>query len=168
MDPPEIALHSFVVKVWVEDAGSDDGPAVLRGHVTHVLSGDRRYFAALEAIPAFIAPYLESTPASGSPGAGSGSAGSRRAGDPTAATASPAMLAADAGSGCSREHGGTGTTNEPPGSGQAVPRADRGPGAVAPPTRRSAGQQHRPCPRALSPDRAARECQGRPRHVDHP
>ena len=44
--------ESFIVKVWAEDA------ATWRGHVTHVISGRRRYVQYLDDIPTFIAPYL--------------------------------------------------------------------------------------------------------------
>ena len=41
MDPPEIALHSFVAKARLEVVAPDNRPAVLRGDITPVLSGER-------------------------------------------------------------------------------------------------------------------------------
>ena len=58
-DPDEFELpsHSFVVRVWTEQAGHR---ARWRGHITHVLGGEDRYFQELEAIPDFIRPFLVS------------------------------------------------------------------------------------------------------------
>lgn len=49
---------SFVVKVWVEPNDDPAGTAVWRGHITHVFSGERRYFADLAALSDFMRPYL--------------------------------------------------------------------------------------------------------------
>jgi len=51
--------QSFVVKVWLEETVEEAGQARWRGHVTHVTSGERRYFESLSAIASFIRPYLE-------------------------------------------------------------------------------------------------------------
>jgi len=59
MDAVETQRLSFVVIVWVEEAPTGQGAAVWRGHITHVPTGERRYFASLDDIPAFIAPYLQ-------------------------------------------------------------------------------------------------------------
>ena len=59
MDLWEANTHSFVVRIWLEEAAGDVGPATWRGHITHVLSGERRYLKDLDGIIAFIAPYLE-------------------------------------------------------------------------------------------------------------
>lgn len=55
----ETTSHSFIVKVWVEEAPESSEPVVWRGHITHVPSGERRYVQALSGIAAFIAPYLQ-------------------------------------------------------------------------------------------------------------
>lgn len=55
MDPVEVSIQSFVVKVWLEPEA--DKPS-WRGHVTHVPSGERRYVTTLSGVTAFIAPYL--------------------------------------------------------------------------------------------------------------
>lgn len=51
--------HSFIVKVWLEHAGSTRAAPAWRGRVTHVPSGQVRSFTELSEIAAFIAPYLE-------------------------------------------------------------------------------------------------------------
>jgi hypothetical protein len=48
---------TFIVKTWLEEATSAAGPARWRGHITHVPSGERRYFEDLDAITAFIRTY---------------------------------------------------------------------------------------------------------------
>jgi hypothetical protein len=49
---------SFIVKLWLEEIVEETDQIVWRGHVTHVPSGDRRYFSALDEIAAIMAPYL--------------------------------------------------------------------------------------------------------------
>lgn len=61
MDKPQSKLQSFIVKVWLEQAGDDRAKNVLHGHVTHVPSGERRYLKRLSDITDFIAPYLVAT-----------------------------------------------------------------------------------------------------------
>lgn len=55
----EFRRHSFIVKVWLEDADRQHGPAEWRGHITHVPSGARRYVRELKQISAFIGTYLK-------------------------------------------------------------------------------------------------------------
>jgi hypothetical protein len=59
MDTLEPEAQSFIVKVWVEDGSETSSQAVLRGHITHVLSNERRYLKDLGEIEDFIAPYLK-------------------------------------------------------------------------------------------------------------
>ena len=54
MDPQKTETHSFVVKIELEDEGSP----LLRGHITHVSTGERRYFDDLAEIRAFISERL--------------------------------------------------------------------------------------------------------------
>lgn len=58
MDIPESKVHSFIVKLWLEDAGDETGSAVWRGHVTHVPSGKRRYLRKLEDIVSVVESYV--------------------------------------------------------------------------------------------------------------
>ncbi len=55
----EADTHSFIIKVWSEESGEESGQAEWRGHITHVLSGERRYLRDLAEITEFILPYLE-------------------------------------------------------------------------------------------------------------
>jgi len=51
--------QSFIVKVWLEETVEEEGRAKWRGHVTHAMSGERRYLESLSGIASFIRPYLE-------------------------------------------------------------------------------------------------------------
>ena len=59
MDEVEPQAESFILKVWIEETAEDGRRAVWRGHITHVPSKQRRYLRDLDAIAAFVAPYLE-------------------------------------------------------------------------------------------------------------
>jgi hypothetical protein len=56
VDEPESNAVTFVVRLWLE--GGDEGPRVWRGHITHVMSGERRYVQSLEGIDAFITRFM--------------------------------------------------------------------------------------------------------------
>jgi hypothetical protein len=59
MDFAESQLHSFIVKLWLED--SEEGSrSSWAGQIKHVPGGEYRYIRNLEEITAFIKPYLES------------------------------------------------------------------------------------------------------------
>jgi hypothetical protein len=58
MDTTESKVHSFIVKLWLEDAGDEKGSAGWRGHITHVPSGKRRYLKTLDDILTFVNPYV--------------------------------------------------------------------------------------------------------------
>ena len=60
MDIPESKVHSFIVKVWLEEA-DETGGAVWHGHITHVPDGERRYLQSLRDILSFVEPYLANT-----------------------------------------------------------------------------------------------------------
>ena len=59
MDLPEASIHSFVVRIWLEEEASETQGAVWRGHITHIPSGERRYIQQLGDLHVFITPYLE-------------------------------------------------------------------------------------------------------------
>lgn len=59
MDLSEANVHSFVVRIWLEEEESEIQEAIWRGHVTHVPSGERRYIKRLSELNTFIIPYLE-------------------------------------------------------------------------------------------------------------
>jgi hypothetical protein len=52
-------VHSFIVKIWLEESIEESAGAKWRGHITHVPTGERRYFQKLSVIGDFITPYLE-------------------------------------------------------------------------------------------------------------
>ncbi len=58
MYSPNTETHSFVIKVWLEECGGGKENRVLRGHITHVVTGERRYLNNLDSIRDFISPYL--------------------------------------------------------------------------------------------------------------
>lgn len=58
-DLPEPSEHSFIIKVWLEETAAEAGKAIWRGHITHVLSSERKYIQSLNGITDFIIPYLE-------------------------------------------------------------------------------------------------------------
>lgn len=58
MDSYEVNTHSFVVKVWLEETTEEAGRASWRGHITHVVSGERRYLQSLAEITHFVEGYL--------------------------------------------------------------------------------------------------------------
>ena len=65
MDVQDTDRHAFVIRIWLEEQ-TEDEQVVWRGHITHVMSGQRQYLHDLEAITAFIEPYLRAMGAGGS------------------------------------------------------------------------------------------------------
>jgi len=51
-EPVETGTHSFIIKLRLDDAEG------VRGHITHVPSGERQYLTDLDDILTFIEPYL--------------------------------------------------------------------------------------------------------------
>ena len=58
MDIPEPKMHSFIVKLWLEEPGSKTETAGWHGYVTHVPSGERRYLQNLDDILSFVKSYV--------------------------------------------------------------------------------------------------------------
>ncbi len=56
----ESHIHSFIVKIWLEEPANGAGDAVWRGRITHVPSEESRSLQNVEEIPAFVVPYLKS------------------------------------------------------------------------------------------------------------
>jgi hypothetical protein len=56
----DINIFSFIVRVWKETPSSEEGKVLLRGHITPIPDGDRRYFADMDEIPAFMQDYIKS------------------------------------------------------------------------------------------------------------
>ena len=55
----EFNVHSFIVKVLVEEDATKNSEIIWHGHITHVPSGERRYLKNRGEITAFIEPYLK-------------------------------------------------------------------------------------------------------------
>jgi len=64
----ESTLHSFIVKLWLDDQDGKKGQRVWRGYITHVPSGAHRYLKRLSDIDAFIKEYLEGSEMDGGSG----------------------------------------------------------------------------------------------------
>lgn len=61
VEEPEVQIHSFVLKLWLEEVDEETGQPVWRGHITHVAGGERRYVNMLDEIAGIIALYLVTT-----------------------------------------------------------------------------------------------------------
>ena len=57
---PENTIHSFVIKIWVEDV-TKKSQVVWRGHITHIPSQRRRYFYDYISLQQFIETYLQAS-----------------------------------------------------------------------------------------------------------
>jgi hypothetical protein len=56
----ESTNHTFIVKIFLEETPEGTDEALWRGHITHVLSGERKSFQQnLAEIVVFIRPYIE-------------------------------------------------------------------------------------------------------------
>jgi len=59
MDIPESKVHSFVVKLWLEETGDEPASVGWHGYITHVPGGERRYLKNPHDVSDFIARYLK-------------------------------------------------------------------------------------------------------------
>ena len=57
-DQSDLVIHSFVIRIWLDEASEGSGTAVWRGQLTHIPGGERRYFNDLEEIPILISQHL--------------------------------------------------------------------------------------------------------------
>ena len=55
----EFNVHSFIVKIWLEEEATKNSESIWHGQITHVPSGEKRYLNNLDQISLFIQPYLE-------------------------------------------------------------------------------------------------------------
>jgi hypothetical protein len=55
----EFNVHSFIVKVWLEEEATNNSNTIWHGLITHVPSCEKRYLKNLDEIALFIQPYLE-------------------------------------------------------------------------------------------------------------
>ena len=59
MSSAEFKVHSFIIKMWLEEDATKNSETIWHGHITHVPSGEKRYLKNLGEIEAFIEPYLK-------------------------------------------------------------------------------------------------------------
>lgn len=59
MDLAESTVHSFIVKLWLEDESGETSRLRWHGYITHVPSGARRYFRKLSDVTDFIKQYVD-------------------------------------------------------------------------------------------------------------
>ena len=55
-----LGMHSFIIKLSLEQAPGRAGRIIWHGYITHVPGGERSYLKDLDGVAAFITPYLES------------------------------------------------------------------------------------------------------------
>ena len=60
VEQPDVAMHSFIIRIWLEETVIEAGKASWRGHITHIPSNRRQHIENLDAVKQFIAPYLQS------------------------------------------------------------------------------------------------------------
>ena len=56
---PESKVHSFIVKLWRDEAVDETEKPVWHGYITHVPDGERRYLKRLRDVADFIGRFLE-------------------------------------------------------------------------------------------------------------
>ena len=57
----ESQLHSFIIKLWLEEASDEGDRTAWRGQIKHVPGGEHMYVKTFEEIADFMSPYLKST-----------------------------------------------------------------------------------------------------------
>jgi hypothetical protein len=60
METSENVVHSFVIRVWLEETAVAPQQARWRGQITHIPSKQQRYIEDLDAVLQFMTPYLRS------------------------------------------------------------------------------------------------------------
>jgi hypothetical protein len=64
MDLSESSIHSFVIRIWLEEMPDEAGQAKWRGRIVHVTSGRDRYFENFDEITPFVGACLDQSIAS--------------------------------------------------------------------------------------------------------
>lgn len=69
MDAHEVSIHSFVIKIWLEDQRDTTGQPIWHGYITHIPSQERQYLRsigdvvdAIHAHVGILAPHTEQRP----------------------------------------------------------------------------------------------------------
>lgn len=55
----DVLVHSFVVRIWIEETAEETGRTLWRGDVTHAASKKRQRLSDLGQIAPFIKSYLK-------------------------------------------------------------------------------------------------------------
>lgn len=64
MDLPESSIHSFVIRIWLEEKPDEAGQAKWRGRIVHVTSERERYFEDFDEITLFVGACIDQSIAS--------------------------------------------------------------------------------------------------------
>jgi hypothetical protein len=67
MEASDTVIHSFVLKIYIEESSSPGGEIAWHGYITHVDSSTRGYIKTPGDILEFITPYLEKKARDASP-----------------------------------------------------------------------------------------------------
>ena len=59
MDGGEATVHSFIIKLWLEDDEGHGKRTAWHGYITHVPTGARRYLQSLSDVTEFIKQHLD-------------------------------------------------------------------------------------------------------------
>lgn len=59
LDLFETSIHSFVIKIWLEETADENASNLWRGHISHIPSGEKRYIQNLNEMMFFVFPYIE-------------------------------------------------------------------------------------------------------------
>lgn len=59
MELPELANHTFIVRIWLEEPAAHGRVGLWRGSITHMPSGRHSYLAQLDDVNRFMRPYLD-------------------------------------------------------------------------------------------------------------
>lgn len=60
MELIETRIHSFVIRLWLEETNAEAGVFQWRGHITHIPSNQHRYFDKLKEMKQFVKQFLGS------------------------------------------------------------------------------------------------------------
>ncbi|HEY2962159.1 MAG TPA: hypothetical protein VGJ37_07055 [Pyrinomonadaceae bacterium] len=59
MDTSESKVHSFIVKLWLDETADKSRKPAWHGYITHVPDGERRYLKRLSEMVDFVKRYLD-------------------------------------------------------------------------------------------------------------
>jgi len=54
----EYTIHSFMIRMWLEEVDENTHRGNWRGRITHIPSGEQQYFIDIKSISTFIQSYL--------------------------------------------------------------------------------------------------------------